>query len=333
MLQVYNSSPFSAERGILLDKTGAQVWVVVIKATYVFDHAGNVSLADQQEPVCLAPEYYGDAAATGLRREAELVVAHPGTDITLNATAYAAGGRASTFARVAVDVAGLHKEVLVVGDRQWVRGAIGVAPSEPQPFVQMPIRYERAFGGGEPSAFEPRNPIGVGFAPSVDEIEGRPLPNVEDPRQPIQRWTDRPPPTGLGAVAPGWSPRRELAGTFDETWKRTRAPHWPADHDPLFHRSAPAGLWSEKPLRGGERLEAAGLTPSGRLALRLPREGLIVETHVAGRRIAHGAPPIDRVIVDVDERRLMLVWCTRLACGTRARQVKFTSVDLKRRLA
>lgn len=332
MLQVYNSSPFQTGRGIVLDVTAAQIWVVVIKATYAFDDTGQVVLADEQEPVCLGPEHFGDPATSGLRREAELAAAHPGTDVTLNATAYPTGGRAATSAQVTVDIAGSNKQLLVTGDRVWRRGPLGIAPSEPEPFLEMPIRYERAFGGTGPSGLDPRNPVGTGFAPSLDEVVGQRLPNIEDPRQPVRSWRDRPPPAGLGAIASGWSPRRELGGTFDDAWKRTRAPHWPADHDPLFHRSAPTDQWSEQPLRGGERLEAAGVTRAGRLTLRLPYEAFLLETRFGGRRVTHDRPSLDRVIVDVDERRLVMVWCVRLACGTRGRQVEFTSVELKRRL-
>ncbi len=334
MLQIYNYSPFKTERAVLLDKNGAQVWVVAIKATYLFDEAGKTRLADEQEPVFVAPEYFGEPGKSSLRREGELVIEHPGTDIVFNASAYAPG-RAAPSVNVAVEVAGLRKTLTVFGNRIWTVGSFGTRKSAPEPFQSIPIVYERAFGGRAPEGVlggEARNPIGQGFALREVDLHHHPLPNVEDYQTKIESWKDRPPPAGLGAIASDWSPRRELAGTFDDTWKRTQAPLWPLDHQPLFHRSASPGLWSEQPLGGGERVATVGLTPSGTTSFRLPREAFIVESGVAGKRIAQPPPQLDRVIIDMDDRRLVMVWSARLACGTRARQVEYTSIDLKRRL-
>jgi hypothetical protein len=334
VLQIYNYSPFKTERAVLLDKNGAQVWVVAIKATYLFDEAGRTRLADEQEPVFVAPEYFGEPAKSSLRREGELVIEHPGTDIVFNASAHAPG-RAAPSVNVAVEVAGLRKMLTVFGNRIWTVGSFGTRKSAPEPFQSIPIVYERSFGGRAPEGAlggEARNPIGQGFALREVDLHHHPLPNVEDYQTKIESWKDRPPPAGLGAIASDWSPRRELAGTFDDKWKRTQAPLWPLDHQPLFHRSASPGLWSEQPLNGGERVATVGLTPSGKASFRLPHEAFIVESGVAGKRIAQPPPQLDRVIIDMDDRRLVMVWSARLACGTRARQVEYTSIDLKRRI-
>jgi hypothetical protein len=334
VLQVHNFTPFQTERGVLVDPAANQIWVVAIKATYVIAEDGAVKRADEQEPVAVAPAYFGEPGLSSLRREQELTFAHPGTDVTVNAAAHAAGGRPVTSMNVAVEVAGMRKAVTVVGDRVWRVGALGARKSSPEPFTRVPIVYERAFGGtipDDPTAIDPRNPVGTGFARSDLDLHERPLPNVEEFQRPIDSWKDRPAPAGFGAVGPNWAPRSELAGTFDEAWKKTHAPYWPSDHDVLFHRSASPGLWSEKPLRGHERVATTGLTPSGSLSFRLPHESFVIETHFAGQRIVH-PPQLDRVIVDLDERRLIMVWCARLPCGARARQVEFTRVDLKARI-
>ena len=336
MLQLYNHTPFRTDRGILVDKNGAQVWVVVIKATYTVDDSGKVVLANEQEPVCARPEYWGEPGQSSLKREGEIVLEHPGTDVVVNASAYAPGGRPATSVAVAVDIAGMRKALTVFGDRVWNVGAVGVHKTDPRPFLRIPIVYERAFGGlageGVGSAGEPRNPVGVGFATDKMYLHQRPLPNVEDFTHPIETWKDRPAPAGLGAIASNWSPRRELAGTFDDTWKRTQAPLWPMDHQTLFHRSASPGLWSQQPLTGGERVATVGLTPSGTSSFRLPREAFIVETRFAGRRTPQPPPQLDRVIMDLDDHRVMMVWSARFACGTRVRQVEYTSIEQKRRI-
>jgi hypothetical protein len=336
VLQIHNHTPFRTERGILVDKDGAQIWIVAIKATYTFDNSGQVALAAEQEPVCVAPEYFGEPGKSSLKREAELAVEHPGTDVAVNASAYAPSGRPATSVNVAIEVGGLRKMLTVFGDRIWKVGALGARKTDPQPFLRIPIVYERAFGGlvgeGAASAGEPANPVGVGFALEKTLLHQRPLPNVEDFNHHIESWKDRPAPAGLGAIASDWSPRRELAGTFDDNWKRTQAPLWPLDHKSLFHRSAAPGMWSEQPLKGGERVATVALTPLGNMSFRLPREAFIVETRFAGKRIAQPPPQLDRIILDLDDCHVVMVWSARLACGTRARQVEYTSVELKKRI-
>ena len=68
------------------------------------------------------------------------------------------------------------KLVAVLGDRVW-RGS---NPTPPQPFVSIPLVYERAYGGsytaGERLFCEERNPVGVGFLGkrSKSDLAGQP---------------------------------------------------------------------------------------------------------------------------------------------------------------
>lgn len=72
MLQIVNFTPFAAERAVLLDRDGHQVWTVVVKATYRLGPDGTPQLDDEQEPVCRAPEY-SDGPGSSLLREPEPV--------------------------------------------------------------------------------------------------------------------------------------------------------------------------------------------------------------------------------------------------------------------
>lgn len=46
-----------------------------------------------------------------------------------------------------VSVGPLQRSFRVVGDRVWQRTPEGLVPSRPQPFTEMPVTWERAFGG------------------------------------------------------------------------------------------------------------------------------------------------------------------------------------------
>lgn len=328
MLQLTNDTAFQTARAVLLDGRGSQIWVVVVKATFRFDEGGHVSLHEAQEPVHGAPVYAGEPGASSLLRDAEIVAQHPGTDVTLNATAYVPEGREATEVDAGVAVADLRRSVRVFGDRVWEQGVFGLRKTPSAPFRTMPICYERAFGGRDAGGEEARNPIGRGFATDPRDLAGSPLPNIEDPTALIEDARSRPAPAGLGAIPPQWSPRRELAGTFDEAWQARRAPLWPEDFDPRHHRSAPPGLWSERHLIGGEPVTLWHLTPVPVVSFRLPRVEVVVHTWIAGERIRQRVR-LDRVILEPDERKLVLVWRSSLDCGTEARKIARSIVTTK----
>lgn len=334
MLEIENDTPFQADRALLLDGRGNHVWVVIVKATYRVNGDGVAEVDPEQEPVALAPAWAGEAGKSSLRRESEVSIAHPGTDVTFNATAHAPGDKAKQV-DVGVMVGSLKRLLRVFGERIWHTSLIGLTASSPQPFDRLPIVWERAYGGTEvlnastgAFASEPRNPIGRGFATCAKSLAGRPLPNVEDLLHPIRSWRSRPQPAGLGAVDSSWSPRRERAGTFDKTWQRTRMPLLPEDHDPSFYVSAPPGLHSATPLQGGEAVSTVGLTPEGKWAFRLPRERLVVEMQL-GRQWLRNPVQLERVIVEPDRRRVVMVWGSRFQCGVRGRQVAKGRVTAK----
>jgi hypothetical protein len=328
MLQLTNETAFQTGRAALLDGRGSQIWVVVVKATFRFDGGGRMMLHEAQEPVTSTPIYAGEPGASSLLRDAEIVAQHPGTDVTLNATAHAPEGREVTELDVGVAISDMQRTLRVFGERRWEHGPFGMRKTPGTLFCTMPIRYERAFGGRDAGGEEARNPIGRGFATNERDLAGAPLPNIEDPAALIQAARSRPAPAGLGAIPPQWSPRRELAGTFDAAWESHRAPLWPEDFDSRHYCSAPQGLWSERYLVGGEPVKLWHLTPTPVLSFRIPRVEIVVHTWIAGERIRQRVR-LDRVILEPDERKLVLVWRSSLDCGTEVRKISRSIVTTK----
>lgn len=321
MLRIVNLTPFETDRAVLVDQHAHQVWVVIVKATFDLTDSG-VRLSDTQEPVCAAPKYVGAPGASSLVRDIEFVTDHPGTDITVNASAHAPREKAVPRLAVQVTVGPITKSLEVVGDRAH-RGWLAKSP---EPFVRMPIRYERASGGRTgPRDLDrdPRNPIGRG-RPAGDGSEVPLLPNIYA-RGPGAKETD---PDGFGAIPASWSPRRELAGTFDDDWRSNRMPLWPHDFDPRYYLSAPAGLVAPRHLRGGERVELVNLSPHGTWDFKLPHYHIPTETFLGGHRFRRIAQ-LDRVIIEPDERRLIMVWRASLRCGVRCREIDRTIVEFK----
>ena len=130
--------------------------------------------------------------------------------IGLNGRKTAPCGSATTANRptVGMSVGGRQKVILVTGDRVWQRGQ----PSNPKPFESMPLVWERAFGGvhrnGDKAQAEDRNPVGCGLmgGRSADDMEGMPVPNLEDPAAPLQQVGQTPAPACFAPIAPSWLP-------------------------------------------------------------------------------------------------------------------------------
>jgi hypothetical protein len=316
-----NQTPFAAQRCDTHDRNGAKHWLVVVRGTFQILAEGSTEVAREQELVRLTPLYLGEPGRSSLRYEADLVPTKPTTDVLLHGHAYAPGGKPAPEVEVTLAVGPVRKTLRVVGDRVWKAGYFGPRLSDPEPFVTMPLVYERA-GGGQDG--EPRNPVGREFVAKKKGPPGTPAPNVEYPGDPG-------PPAGFGPLARDWSPRRERAGTYDAAWQEKRRPLVPEDFDDRFFQAAPDDQQAPKYLSGGEQVELVNLTPGGRLRFCLPRVALGFTTRFGRRREDHRAN-LHTVILEPDRMRVQLVWHTALPCHFTLYQLTGTTVYLKRRL-
>lgn len=333
VLQLENPTPLKAAIAVFPDPDGVDMLYVAVKGTWRLDAPGE--LADEQVPVQLADEYHGDPAMTSLARAGEMHLSKPGTDVLVTGHAWAPGGRPAERMDCSVRVGGLNRRVRVYGERHWRRGFLSTRPGAPGRFEKMPLVWERAFGGqhvledGAKVLFEPRNPVGCGFAGKRrgKELATLAVPNLEDPDYPLDKAGRQPPPAGFAPLAPAWSPRREHAGTYDATWQRDRAPFLPRDFDPRFFQLAPPGLVAARPLEGGEPVELIGLSPRGDLRFELPRARPAVRVRLAG---TEHAPPValETVHFEPDAERTTLTWRAALRCDKQALRVQHVTIDL-----
>ena len=313
MWALNNQTPYAAERNWIRDKQGVHHWLVAVKATFDIGDRGALTLTDEQTPPVLAPEYFGAPGESGLRLDSDLLAVKPCTDVILDAAAHVPRGNRATSVQVSLRIADVAKTLLVHGDRVYYKGVgSGLTTSTPQPFSTRPIRYERAFGGGDATSRDPRNPIGVGFALEPDRLIHKPAPTVTYPSGDPSKLG----PAGFGPIDSAWSPRRERAGTFDAKWERSKKPLLPDDYDELFASGAPRDQRPSQILRGGERVELEQLTPEGMLRFELPKIFLAFTTHFGARHEEHRARLIT-VVIAPDQRRVALVWQTNLAVTPR----------------
>jgi|SRR5580658_5476802 hypothetical protein len=314
MWSLVNRTPYAAERNWIRDKTGVHHWLVAVRAMFSVRHAHSPTLADEQLPPALVPEHYGEPGRSSLRYDSDLLALRPGTDIVLDAEAHAPGGRLASTVTASLRVGDLRKTLLVHGERIYFVGATGgLTMTSPRPFAQRPIRYEVAYGGWDASdpnrhGLDARNPVGRGFALRSERLVEKLAPAIEYPgRDPATSG-----PAGFGPIDPGWSPRRELAGTYDDHWQETKKPLLPDDYDERFSQSAPVDQQIVPHLRGGERVELINLTPEGLLAFDLPKLYFAFTTHFGGRAEEHRAR-LTGVRIEPGRSLLSMVWQTALA--------------------
>ncbi len=125
------------------------------------------------------------------------------------------------------------KDLAVFGDRTWEM----LGMSKPEPFTEMPLTVDHAFGG---EGFDD-NPRGKGFKQIiVDGKKTHPLPNVEYRADLIASPSERPRPATITPYEVTNPARMKRVGTYDQKWLDTRFPYFPEDFDWEFFNVAPA---------------------------------------------------------------------------------------------
>ncbi len=317
MWSIRNNTPYKVGRGWGRDKDGVHEWIVVVKGTFDIKPDGNVVLADEQVEPLLLPAYNGEPGLSSLRYDADIIGPKPTTDVLLNATAYAPGGRPSINFLVEARVGSVHKVIRAVGTRRWNEGFLREV-SEPEPISQVPILYERAYGGYDRTDPDParqrmdsRNPVGCGVVAQPSHLRAQELPNFEYPGGNLEKDG----PAGFGAIDSFWSPRCDFGGTYDQTWQETRLPLLPLDWDARSLLCSPYDQQSSAYLFGGEFVELINMTPNGLMRFNLPKAYFAFSTHIAGRVEEHRSR-LATVIIEPDHPRVIMVWQTTLACRT-----------------
>lgn len=208
------------------------------------------------------------AAALGENVVLDVGMAKVRAEVLVAGNAIPPRGEPAPATRVALHFDGpdgeaIEKELYVIGDRTW--GLIG--PSDPAPFTEMPVTFERAFGG---EGFAP-NPVGRGVKPVIaDGKKVHPLPNVEDPTALLTSSSQKPAPVGFAALDMMSRERQRHVGTYDNEWLRTRFPGFAEDFHWEFWNTAPLDQRFKGFFRGDEAFRVSGMnkespTVEGRL--------------------------------------------------------------------
>lgn len=277
------------------------VFSVIVKRSYLIKDGEVLQRRETDHELRKIDAYYdnGDPEWSVVQFEQELAPFKPLVDVVVIGKAYAPGGEPVQFMTASVQVGKTNKKVMVFGDRYChFREDADPVFSDPEPFSEMEIRYDLAYGGADEETLPesplhyPRNFMGKGVVLRniKKRVEGLLLPNIEDPEDLLtpervvigdpERWHLQPIPQGFGWRQRTWYPRSALLGSFpaytdagaitpEEKMgyvplnhialaKQSRLPTYEA----LFNNGASLGLYFES-LNPFEEFTLQGLTPEG----------------------------------------------------------------------
>lgn len=315
-----NTTRMSAGISVAMDKEGRDFCVVVVKGTFTVGLDGNTRLADQQCPMVFADQHCGAPETSSICYESDFAPQKPRAEVLVVGKAMAPLGKPVRQLFVALRSRTITKELLVTGNRHWSSGLFGIRATEPEPFVELAVQYERAFGGSDfthPSTkrqgAELRNPVGTGFRLNDDvaALEGHPLPNLETPHSRLQRWNDKVPAVGLNGLGRSWQPRISHAGTYDQSWLEHRFPFLPDDFDPRYFQFAPEDQQLAQ-LSPGETFVCQNMSPGGSFVATIPQLQVPVLFRFLHADLRQEAR-LDTVVLEPDQQRMQLTWRARVA--------------------
>lgn len=319
MFAITNATRHSATAVVLADVAGRDVIVAVAKATFVLGRHRRLQLAERPTPLAYADEYRDEPGKSSLAAASDFALAKPRADVVVLGNACAPGGKPVSSMTVSVEVGAAAARLEVTGDRVWKKGLFGVAPGKAESFREMPLVWERAYGGSCPARegngrvrFGP-NPVGRGFWIADKDAADQPMPNLEWPDDPLRKLGERPAPACFAPMSPDWDSRAAFAGTYDERWARERKPLLPEDFDPRFFNTAPPALQLVRALEGGEPVQLQGLHADGERSFELPLDRVTVDLLTPGDRVASHPAALDTVVIDAGTGLVQLVWraCVR----------------------
>lgn len=315
-MEFRNYTPFAPLTFESLDMNNNPFQVVILRGTFNIIPNAPLQPVSEQQPIVTTDEFYGELNTSSVRFESDLAPYKPRSDIIINANAYAPGGKALAQWLVSVQVGKLQKRLLVTGSHYWEYQFItGWKISEPEPCMEVPIKYEYAYGGQwqheERAGVYEENPVGVGYVNLKywDKTKPIPAPRIMSPNDPIIELGKNYKPEGLSVITKSWLPRRQYGGTYDEQWIREYHPQLPKDFNYAYYNCAHPDLIYDGYLQGNESITLTQLHPRHEtLCFSLPGYKVGLLLRYLNGSMAIGKVALDTLHIDVPAHRAYLVW-------------------------
>jgi hypothetical protein len=272
----------------------------LVRVTYALQARSAVPSDEQPWKVSSSPweSEYGPM-------DSDEAIYKAGTDVYVFGSAVSPGENPSTSMTVTIAVGPAHQHTLqIYGDRYWDRHNGELKATAPAPFVRIPLTFANAYGGkdvwDELAMPFPANPAGKGYIFAEETGEGKPLPNIEDPRHPIRAWNDAPEPVGTAVAGMMFGPKLPKVIRLDPSTGRIRS------ISPLLYNTAFPDL-IVRDVRPGASVVVSGVSARGDVAFTIPPPP--VELRVRFGR-ENGVVPalVDQIGIEPDKDRFFIGW-------------------------
>lgn len=311
-MKIHNKTPLVPLTLPMVDENGAPMLSVITKGT--FDIVPDKPATFSKTPASIreAPIFWDSEKPSSLRFEDDIAPFKPCTDVIVNGTAFAPGGKPLPSWRAGIRVGSLQKQVVVTGPRAWVHTPLlGWSLSPIVPVRHAPLRYELAFGG----AGCDENPVGIGRVDRarVDKSKTVLAPQILCGDGVTPRFGEAYPVEGFGAINRMWQPRRGFAGSFDVKRLQQEGKTLPEDFSIVYWNAAHPDLCADSFFRGDEEVVLTAMHPEmATIRFGLPNQLVAVGlVHASGFR--HGSPArLDTIFIDVDTMKMELTWRTTI---------------------
>jgi hypothetical protein len=316
-MELINATRMTVGYNMGLKPSGRELLVVVIKGTFVLPKSSEqVRLADEQLPLIVADTFTGKPGFSAPVKEIDFAPRKHRCDVLLTGHARAPAGRQVTRMRAGLRVGPMEKSLDVVGDRVWEAGLTGIRASDPQPFTEMPVSYDRAFGGADRhgpdesahDAYLP-NPVGRGWHKHLKNewVDGTPLPNIEAIGDGVSFPSDKRSPVAFGPLGRGWPQRARYGGTYDQHWLDDVFPFLPTDFDERYYQGAPEDQQLPLP-KGSMDVVLSGFTADGPRQFTLPYFEAPVHVFPKRGERENLYATLDTIVFEPDLGRFTMSW-------------------------
>lgn len=307
-----NYTPFP---GIAWENVNANAaWFVTTVARVKFSFKAEMLVFDSDQGELFTSDQFFEEEASSVRYESDYVRFKKKTDIILNANAFSPDGKAVSAWECGIRIYDEKSHLLkayglrVKGEKKYLKAGPIWSPSFRSKATQVPIRYEKAYGGcimipakddhheDEYIKVDPYNPIGCG----IKKI-GDPEQTVYSPQIEYLEKMNTKVPAGFGFINRAWKSRSDLAGTYDQAWVDNQHPLPPHDFNSDYNQGAHPELIMKGYLKGGSRIELTNLREGEPVqTFELPQLELLarLRTHTGDM---YQTMNLDTLIIDVDD--------------------------------
>jgi len=303
--------------------------IVILKGTFKIVKDAPLKPIPDQHPLVLTDEFYGEMNESSIRFESDLVPYKPNSDIIVNAIAHSPEKRPVPQWMVSVQVGELKKELLVMGKRFWKRMGMMWKLTKAEPCLQVPIKYENAYGGqwqdnDQLDVFE-ENPVGCGYVNKkfLKNVEQIPAPDIMNKEDPVTVFNQLYKPQGFSTISKSWTQRRQYTGTYDDKWIKERHPYLPKDFDFAYYNCSHPDMIYNGYLTGNETVELKNLHPEHKkLQFGLPDYKVFLLLRYLNGSMKVCKVSLDTLHIELPEEQAYLVWRGQFDIGEPLRVIE-----------